>query len=433
MLSALGETINIMTLGGLALAVGILVDDATVAIENINRNLEQGKPNWSRRSSTARSRSRCPTFVSTLCICIVFVPMFLLTGVAHYLFVPLAEAVVFAMLASYFLSRTLVPTLAKYLLRNHEHMGGDVESMKGSRNPFVRIHLGFEQRFERRAPPLSRLSRSATRASRPLRADLPAVLPALARTRAVPRPRLLSLRRRRRDHAAPARAHGHAHRGDGALDGSRRPARAPGDPEERSAFDHRQHRLAGVSGINLSLQQHRHDQLRRRRRSSSALNEDHKPTADYIRELAPALPRTSFRASTFSFLPADIVSQILNFGVPAPIDIADRRARRAGQPRVREPPAREDRAACPDSSTRASSRPSDLPSICRRCRSHQGAAGGLHAARRREQPADHALRQPADDADLLAQSGQRRELQRRSPSSAAIRHGFAAIGARTSR
>ena len=114
-MSALGENINIMTLGGLALAVGILVDDATVEIENINRNLSQGKEIVQAILDGA-SQIAIPAFVSTLAICIVFVPMFFLTGVARYLFVPLAEAVVFAMMASYLLSRTLVPTLAKYLL-----------------------------------------------------------------------------------------------------------------------------------------------------------------------------------------------------------------------------------------------------------------------------------------------------------------------------
>ena len=117
--SALGETINIMTLGGLALAVGILVDDATVEVENINRN-RAAEPDKDMDEVVLDSASQIatPAFVSTLSICIVFAPMFLLTGVARYLFVPLAEAVVFAMLASYFLSRTIVPTMAKYLLRN---------------------------------------------------------------------------------------------------------------------------------------------------------------------------------------------------------------------------------------------------------------------------------------------------------------------------
>ena len=119
-LGLIGETINTMTLGGLALAVGILVDDATVTIENIERFLEQG---YDLREAILEGASQIsvPALVSTLCICIVFLPMFLLGGVARFLFVPLAEAVVFAMLASYLLSRTLVPTLAMYLLRAKEH------------------------------------------------------------------------------------------------------------------------------------------------------------------------------------------------------------------------------------------------------------------------------------------------------------------------
>ena len=122
-LSALHETINIMTLGGLALAVGILVDDATVAIENINRNLEAGKE-LEQAILDGSAQIAIPALVSTLAICIVFVPMFFLSGVARYLFVPMAEAVVFAMLASYLLSRTLVPTMAKYLLQEHDDADG---------------------------------------------------------------------------------------------------------------------------------------------------------------------------------------------------------------------------------------------------------------------------------------------------------------------
>ena len=145
-LSALGETINIMTLGGLALAVGILVDDATVEIENINRNFDQGKE-IEQAILDGAQQIAVPAFVSTLCICIVFVPMFFLTGVARFLFVPLAEAVVFAMLASYLLSRTLVPTMAKYLLKGHR--GHDELAHAPSRNPFVRIQRAFEAGFER--------------------------------------------------------------------------------------------------------------------------------------------------------------------------------------------------------------------------------------------------------------------------------------------
>src|SRR5438045_5657306 len=118
MLSAIGETLNIMTLGGLALAVGILVDDATVTIENINYHLEQGKP-VEQSILDGANQIVTPAFVSLLCICIVFVPMFFLTGVARFLFVPMAEAVMFAMIWSFLLSRTLVPTMAKYMLLSH--------------------------------------------------------------------------------------------------------------------------------------------------------------------------------------------------------------------------------------------------------------------------------------------------------------------------
>ncbi len=146
-LSALGQTINIMTLGGLALAVGILVDDATVEIENINRNLEQGKE-IQQAILDGASQIATPAFVSTLSICIVFVPMFFLTGVAKYLFVPLAEAVVFAMLASYLLSRTLVPTMARYMLveQTEEQRRETVEK---SSNPLVHMQAKFEAGFER--------------------------------------------------------------------------------------------------------------------------------------------------------------------------------------------------------------------------------------------------------------------------------------------
>ncbi len=146
LLYALGETVNIMTLGGLALAVGILVDDATVEIENINRNLEEGKE-IEQAILDGAAQIATPALVSTLSICIVFVPMFLLSGVARYLFVPLAEAVVFAMLASYLLSRTVVPTMARYLL--HEHDEAELERRKQSRNPLTRLYFAFEARFER--------------------------------------------------------------------------------------------------------------------------------------------------------------------------------------------------------------------------------------------------------------------------------------------
>ena len=147
MLSMIGETLNIMTLGGLALAVGILVDDATVTIENINYHLEQGKP-VEQSIMDGANQIVTPAFVSLLCICIVFVPMFLLTGVARFLFVPMAEAVMFAMIWSFILSRTLVPTMAKYLLQPHVHHA-EGEGPPPSRNPLVRFQRAFEARFER--------------------------------------------------------------------------------------------------------------------------------------------------------------------------------------------------------------------------------------------------------------------------------------------
>ena len=140
-LGLLHETINLMTLGGLALAVGILVDDATVTIENISRHLEEGQP-LHQGILEGAAQIAVPALVSTLSICIVFLPMFALGGVAHYLFQPLAEAVIFAMLASYILSRTLVPTLAMYLLKPRE------ENAAPSRNPFTRAQKAFDRGFE---------------------------------------------------------------------------------------------------------------------------------------------------------------------------------------------------------------------------------------------------------------------------------------------
>ena len=150
-LNAFGETLNIMTLGGLALAVGILVDDATVTIENINWHLEQGKQVEPAILDGA-AQIVTPAFVSLLCICIVFVPMFLLEGVSRFLFVPMAEAVIFAMVSSFILSRTLVPTMAKYLLKPHAphtDLHGSHATLPPSRNPLVRFQRGFEARFER--------------------------------------------------------------------------------------------------------------------------------------------------------------------------------------------------------------------------------------------------------------------------------------------
>src|ERR1700689_254774 len=144
---AIGETLNIMTLGGLALAVGILVDEATVTIESINYHLEQGKEVETAILDGA-SQIVIPAFVSLLCICIVFIPMFFLSGVARFLFVPMAESVIFAMIFSFLLSRTLVPTMAKYLLRMHVRPAGGVDS-EPPKNPLVRFQHGFEAAFTR--------------------------------------------------------------------------------------------------------------------------------------------------------------------------------------------------------------------------------------------------------------------------------------------
>jgi multidrug efflux pump subunit AcrB len=317
MLSAIGQTINIMTLGGLALAVGILVDDATVAIENISQNLEQGKE-LEQAILDGAQQIAVPTLVSTLSICIVFIPMFLLTGVAHYLFVPLAEAVVFAMLASYFFSRTLIPTLAKYLLRNHEHMGGDVESMKGSRNPFVRIHLGFERRFES----VRHRYRGFLEAQleHPGRFALIFLLCCLLSLGLAPflgrdffpsvDAGVIAMHLRTRTGTRIEETAALTDRVD------QRVRQLIPKNEVRSIIDN-----IGlpVSGINLSysntgtISSADSDVL-------ISLDEDHKPTADYIHELRQRLP-VEFPGVAFSFLPADIVSQILNFGVPAPLDI----------------------------------------------------------------------------------------------------------------
>ena len=156
---ATGQTLNIMTLGGLALAVGILVDDATVTIENINWHLEQGKGVYESIMDGARQITQ-PAFVSLLCICVAFVPMFALTGIAGYLFVPMALAVVFAMIASFILSRTLVPTLSLYLLKPHGHMAeGD--------HVLARVQRSFERGFDQVKEQYRNLLALAMRRRRP--------------------------------------------------------------------------------------------------------------------------------------------------------------------------------------------------------------------------------------------------------------------------
>ena len=315
-LSSLGQTINIMTLGGLALAVGILVDDATVEIENINRNLEMGKE-IEQAILDGAAEIAVPAFVSTLSICIVFVPMFFLGGVAKYLFVPLGEAVVFAMLASYFLSRTIVPTMAKYLLHVHEE--GDLDRRRQSRNPFVRAQMMFEDRFEKMRPGYRDLLVVCLH-HRALFLTAFFVLSGLSLLVIYP---WLGQDFFPTADAGQFKLHVRAHSGTRIEDTA-----ALCDLVDQTVRESIPAKELGTvidnigvpySGINLSY-------------STSgvigswdadvlvALNKNHRPTEDYIRLLRGRL-KERFPGVTFYFLPTDIVNQILNFGLPAPLDI----------------------------------------------------------------------------------------------------------------
>jgi multidrug efflux pump subunit AcrB len=316
-LSALGQTINIMTLGGLALAVGILVDDATVAIENISHQLEQGKT-LEQAILDGAHQIAIPTLVSTLSICIVFVPMFLLTGVAHYLFIPLAEAVVFAMLASYFFSRTLVPTLAKYLLRYHHRSADPHHVPVQTRNPFMRAHYAFERGFAR--------LRERYRMFLEARVARPGLFVTLFLVCCCASLLLLPLIGRDFFPAVDAGTialHMRAKTGmrveetavlTDRVDARIRQLIAAG--ELHSIIDN-----IGlpVSGINLS-----YSNTGTIGTSDSdiliTLNPAHHPSAGYVRTLRRTLS-DEFPGVQFAFLPADIVSQTLNFGMPSPIDI----------------------------------------------------------------------------------------------------------------
>jgi multidrug efflux pump subunit AcrB len=308
-LSLLGETINTMTLGGLALAVGILVDDATVTIENIERFREEGH---GQREAILEGAAQIavPALVSTLCICIVFLPMFFLNGVSRYLFVPLAEAVVFAMLSSYILSRTLVPTLAMYLLRAQDH--------GASRNIFSRFQGGFERGFERvRNGYHLQLTRFVFARRRFVPLFLVVCLSAFivvpwlgqdffpstdggnfilhvrgkTGLRIEETARLCDLVEQSIRQKIPASEL------DNILDNIGLPYSGMNT----------MHLTSGIIGANdadvmVTLKQHHH------------------PTADFVRELRARLPR-EFPSATFYFLPADITTQTLDFGLPAPIDV----------------------------------------------------------------------------------------------------------------
>jgi multidrug efflux pump subunit AcrB len=318
-LSLLGETINVMTLGGLALAVGILVDDATVTIENINSHLERGKQIEAAILDGAQ-QIVMPATVSLLCICIAFVPMFGLGGVAGYLFRPLAEAVILALAASYVLSQTLVPTMANYLLRNQPVHGSsnDAHHAKASRNPLVRFQHGFERHFENvRKHYLGLLQ-----------------LCLLNRTKVIAGFLCFSLLS---FGLAPYLGQDFFPTVDGGQ--IKLHIRAPTGTriEETTSLTDRisaaiqnvipPNEIDGVvsnigltvSGINMAYNN-----------SGTigvgdadiliGLKPKHAPTDDYIKTLRVRLPQ-QFPGTSFAFLPADIVSQVLNFGVPAPIDL----------------------------------------------------------------------------------------------------------------
>ena len=319
-LSALGETLNIMTLGGLALAVGILVDDATVTIENINYHLEQGKAVETAILDGA-AQIVTPAFVSLLCICIVFVPMFFLPGVARFLFVPMAEAVMAAMICSFILSRTLVPTMANYLLRAHAphtDMHGLDGPLPPSRNPLVRMQRTFERGFERfRLGYRDLLTLAMRRRLAFVTCFFALVIGSFALTPYLGRDFFPTV------DAGTILMHARV------RVGTRIEETAAQFAEIQKAIRQiipRQELAtlvdnvgAPASGINMTYNnsgtigtQDGDIQIK--------LNEDHRPTADYVRQLREELP-ARFPGVTFSFLPADIISQILNFGAPAPIDL----------------------------------------------------------------------------------------------------------------
>ena len=318
-LSALGETINLMTLGGLALAVGILVDDATVTIENIHRHMASGQP-LEESIITGSREITMPAFVSTLCICIVFVPMFFLTGVARFLFVPLAEAVVFAMLASYLISRTLVPTLVMWLYRNVNLPDEQVDDSKKPSwiRPFVRFQRLFEKGFDRFRTGYRALLASCFEHRNPFvivfllfcagswlltttlgRNFFPAVdtgqfllhLRAPTGTRIEETERLAGQVNSVIHQEVPASQLG------GILDNI-------GIPNSSINLSYNTSGVIGPGDADILV----------------SLKPGHAPTEEYVRRLRTRLNR-EFPGTMFYFLPADIVSQTLNFSLPAPFDV----------------------------------------------------------------------------------------------------------------
>jgi len=318
LLSALNETINIMTLGGLALAVGILVDDATVEIENINRNLAMGKETVQAILDGAQQIA-VPAFVSTLCICIVFIPMFFLSGVARYLFVPLAEAVSFAMLASYMWSRTIVPTLAMYLLSAEDEY--HAEEHQGEKQGFFRRYQqGFERNFERFREGYRHALSAALESCTFFSASflgfcvLSAGLVFVLGRDFFPKVDAGQLRLHFRARTG-LRIEETARLAD-QIDGVIRETIPP--KELQTVLDN-----LGVpySGINLSYSNSGTFGTADGEILVQLKEERGKPTRAYVSALREQLPQR-FPGVQFFFQPADIVTQILNFGTPAPIDIA---------------------------------------------------------------------------------------------------------------
>ena len=310
-LGILGQTINIMTLGGLALAVGILVDNATVTIENIERYIEEGHTLYDSILEGCAQIS-VPILVATLCICIVFLPMFFLAGVSRYLFVPLAEAACFAVFASYVLSLTLVPTLAMFLLKVHDSQA------HLSRNPLARFQRAFERGFERVRDTYNALLTRLVAARKlfiPIFLGLCALslllIPFLGQNffpatdngsfilhvRAKTGTRIEDTAQLCDQVEHSIRSTIPASQMDNILDNI-------GLPYSTLNTQHATSGLFGAADADIFV----------------SLKENHSPTPDFIRTLRERLPR-QFPGVTFYFLPADIVTQILNFGLPAPIDV----------------------------------------------------------------------------------------------------------------
>jgi multidrug efflux pump subunit AcrB len=312
MLGAIGETINIMTLGGLALAVGILVDDATVEIENIERNLALGKE-MKQAILDGAQQIAVPALVSTLSICIVFVPMFFLSGVAKFLFVPLAEAVSFAMLASYLLSRTLIPTLVMFIMRGHEHRSEAPKSFLG------RFQRGFERKFEDFRRGYEQLLET-TLEHRGIFVLCFLVFCLLSLGLFM----FLGQDFFPQVDAGLLRLHVRARPGLRVEETARLVDQIEGALHDEIPGGELQTILDNIglpnSGINQSYSSNGTIGTSDAEILIALDPEHHHPTADHIRHLRDVLPRR-FPGVEFFFQPADIVTQILNFGLPAPIDV----------------------------------------------------------------------------------------------------------------